>query len=99
MHNETREAISQWRDRTPVHASAGVAEKAVMRCFGPSSVSKTGGSHQFRIKHRALRGQPGFGDAGFLSIPVKDGRWVKGYYLRRIAQAIFYLEEIGELQE
>jgi hypothetical protein len=46
-----------------------------------------------------LASLPGFGIGGYLSIPVSGGNCVKGYYLKRIAQAIRRLEEAESGQD
>jgi hypothetical protein len=92
--------ISQWLNQTPDYASLKTVETVLHRVFGEDAIcKKTGDSHQLRIKHPALAELPGFEPFGFLSIPVSKGQRVKGYYLRRIAQAVKHLEEIGKLGE
>ncbi len=88
------ENASKWLDATPADESAGVVERLLKHHFGSDAVKRSaGGSHQFRIKHPALADLPGFGLGGYLSIPISGGQRVKGYYLRRIAQAIKRTEE------
>ena len=89
----TYRTIEKWLNATPSDESADVVERALVTYFGSESVKKTSGSHQFRIKHPALADLPGFGIGGYLSIPVTGGKRVKGYYLKRIAQAVRRMEE------
>lgn len=84
--------VERWLNTTPSEESADVVERVLVAHFGSESVKKTSGSHQYRIKHPALADLPGFGVGGYLSIPVTGGKRVKGYYLKRIAQAIQTLE-------
>ncbi|MBI2843894.1 MAG: hypothetical protein HYX78_10885 [Armatimonadetes bacterium] len=87
--------IEKWLNNAPIDESVDVVKSVLLRFFGSDAICKgTGDSHQLRVKHPALRDLPGFGQFGHLSIPVTGGRRVKGYYLRRIAQAIKHLEEI-----
>lgn len=77
-----------------------VVRTLLVRVFGDDAIcSNTGDSHQLRIKHRSLMGKPGFGPYGHLSIPVHQGQYVKGYYLKRIAQAIQLLGEYSKEAE
>jgi len=87
--------IDSWLNSTPADAPADEVERVLVAFFGRDSVKKASGSHQYRIKHPALADLPGFGIGGYLSIPISGGKRVKGYYLKRIAQAIQHLEEIG----
>ncbi|MEN6520084.1 MAG: type II toxin-antitoxin system HicA family toxin [Armatimonadota bacterium] len=90
------ELIDKWLSNTPPDDSVDKVERILIKVFGEGSVKKrSGGSHQYRVKHPSLEGLPGFGTGGHLSIPVKNGTRVKGYYLKRIAQAIKRLEEVG----
>lgn len=88
--------IDKWLAETPSDESVDIVKTVVVRIFGANSICKgTGGSHQLRIKHPMLREMPGFGPFGHLSIPVSKGQRVKGYYLKRIAQAAKHIEESG----
>ena len=88
--------IEKWLSSTPPDEPVGVVRRVLVRAFGEGAIcSNTGDSHQLRIKHPALASMPGFGPFGHLSIPVYKGQKVKGYYLRRIAQAIKRLEELA----
>lgn len=49
------------------------------------------GSHIIVCDSR-LAGKEGYGPQGILTVPVKGGQKVKGYYLKKIVRA---LEEIG----
>lgn len=92
--------IGKWLAGTPDEAEE-VVRGVLVRAFGQDAIRKgTGDSHQLRVKHPALGDLPGFEPFGYLSVPVSKGQRVKGYYLRRIAQAIKRLEEVaGEEQE
>lgn len=88
--------IEKWLSRTPAHESIDVVRGLLIRAFGEDSLCKgTGDSHQLRVKHPSLANLPGFGPFGHLSIPVEKGQRVKGYHLRRIAQAIRRLEDVA----
>ena len=91
MNNEGM--IDRWLNATPADEPAHVVEQLLVAYFGRESVKKNASSHQYRIKHSALADLPGFGIGGYLSIPVTGGKRVKGYYLKRIAQAIRHMEE------
>ena len=85
--------IEKWLAGTPDEAEE-VVRGFLVRAFGEDAVCRgTGDSHQLRVKHPALADLPGYGPFGHLSVPVDKGQRVKGYYLRRIAQAVKWLEE------
>ena len=87
--------IEKWLNNTPDHEAVELVKGVLVRTFGEDALCRdTGDSHQLRVKHPALAQLPGFGPFGHLSIPVSKGQWVKGYYLRRIAQAIKWLGEV-----
>ncbi|MCX6343759.1 MAG: hypothetical protein NT018_01635 [Armatimonadetes bacterium] len=87
------ELVEKWLRGTPDDAADKV-KRVLIKYFGDNFEDKhSGGSHQYRVKHPALANLSGFGIGGHLSIPVKNGTKVKGCYLKRIAQAIKYLEE------
>jgi len=91
------ELIDKWLRNTPDYEAVKVVRGVLVRAFGKDAIcKKTGDSHQLRVKHPALANLPGFEPFGYLSVPVKDGQQIKGYYLRRIAQAIKRLEEAAE---
>lgn len=88
--------IEKWLTRTPAYEAADVVKGLLVRAFGDDAICRgTGDSHQLRIKHPVLADLPGFGPFGHLSIPVDKGRRVKGFYLKRIAQAIRRFEEVA----
>lgn len=92
--------IEKWLMSTPGDEAVDVVKGVLAHHFGEDAIRrKTGDSHQLRIKHPALANMPGFGSFGYLSIPVSKGQKVKGYYLRRIAQAIRRLEEAANEEE
>jgi len=92
--------IEKWLTSPPDYEAVEVVRGMLVRVFGEDAVCRnTGDSHQLRIKHPGLANMPGFGPFGHLSIPVDKGQRVKGYYLRRIAQAIKRLEEVADEQK
>jgi len=89
--------VERWLNRTPSREPVRVVRGVLIRRFGEDALCKgTGDSHQLRVKHSGLARMPGFGLFGLLSIPIHKGQWVKGYYLKRIAQAIERLEEVAD---
>ena len=94
------ELIDKWLRNTPDYEAVEVVRGVLARAFGKDAIrKKTGDSHQIRVKRPALAGLPGFGIFGHLSVPVENGQRVKGYYLKRIAQAINRLEEAAEVEK
>lgn len=72
--------IDKWLSNTPPDDSVETVERILIKFFGAVRTKRSGGSHQYRVKHPLLEGLPGFGVGGHLSIPVKNGKKVKGYY-------------------
>ena len=64
---------------------------SVLERFGFRVESKSG-SHNI-ISHESLIGHPNFGLRGEFCIPVKHGRKVKGFYLKRVLEAIEIVQE------
>jgi hypothetical protein len=88
--------IQKWLTQTPNYEAVDVVSGLLVRAFGEDAICRgTGDSHQLRVKHPALANMSGFGPFGHLSVPVDKGQRVKGYYLKRIAQAIKRLEEVA----
>ncbi|MBD3378514.1 addiction module toxin, HicA family [candidate division KSB1 bacterium] len=56
-------------------------------------IEKKSGSHII-VRHSGLINKSGFGINGEFTIPVKGGQSVKGFYLKRILEAIAILEEV-----
>jgi len=50
------------------------------------------GSH-IVVNHPKLLNRPGFGRLGEFTVPVKNGRFVKGFYLKQILDAIEIITE------
>ena len=85
--------LTKWK------ANPALVEKeevfSVLERFGFTIESKSG-SHTV-ISHEKLIGHPNFGLKGEFCIPVKHGRKVKGFYLKRVLEAIGIVqEEVGD---
>ncbi len=50
------------------------------------------GSHII-VRHKKLENKHGFGSLGEFTVPIKNGRYVKGFYLRTILIAIMIIQE------
>lgn len=49
------------------------------------------------VRHEALKRLEAYKPNGEISIPVKSGQRVKGFYVKKLVRAIRALEEMGEL--
>lgn len=94
-----KQLIDKWLNNTPSDESADTVERILVKYFGPDSVKKCGSSHQYRVKHSALVDLSNFGIGGYLSVPVKNGQRVKGFYLKNIARTVKRLEEVAKGEE
>ena len=63
----------------------------VLKRFGFRIESKSG-SHNI-VSHEKLVGSPNFGLNGEFCLPVKHGRKIKGFYLKRVLEAIEIVQE------
>ena len=64
----------------------------VLKAFSGFQIDQKRGSHVI-VRHELLRGVPDFGPDGEFSFPVKNGRVVKGVYLKRILEAVDLVRE------
>ena len=83
--------IESWKTQPTPTANVETVKAVLIYYFSESFSTAEGSSHQLRINHPALHGKPNF-EGGTLSIPVKNGQFVKGVYLKRIAKAIEIVE-------
>jgi hypothetical protein len=85
--------LADWKNQPQPGATVDTVEAILSYYFGSDFFKATGaGSHQFRVSHPALFGQPHF-VGGTLSVPVSGGQTVKAIYLKRIAEAIRIIQE------
>jgi len=83
--------ISKWRQSLPTEEEFE-SVRSLLEHFG--FTSRFVSSH-YVVHHDKLEGNPHFFN-GELSIPVKNGRQVKGFYLRSVLEALEYIGVIEE---
>jgi predicted RNA binding protein YcfA (HicA-like mRNA interferase family) len=95
-HNKT---VADWANDVPTVVRKEQVEAILREYFGEGfKESQSGGSHLFRVKHKALIGHPHM-EMGTLSIPVSNGQVVKREYIKRILKAIEQLPEKDSANE
>jgi hypothetical protein len=90
--------VEAWAKKPNPEADVESVEAILRHYFKDAFTKAEGGSHQLRVSHPTLYGHPHF-VGGTLSVPVRGGQGVKGFYLKRIAEAISILEEARRVQE
>ena len=90
--------LEAWRQKPNPEAEVESVEAILKYYFADTFTKAEGGSHQLRVSHPALYGHPHFIGGG-LSVPVKGGQSVKGFYLKRIAEAIALMDTATKAQE
>ena len=90
--------LAGWRQKPNPEAEVETVEAILSHYFVEGFTKAEGGSHQLRISHPSLYGHPHFA-FGMLSIPVKSGQSVRGFYLKRIAEAIAVMQEAQKAEE
>ncbi len=88
----SRKRIQSWLENTPRDAPFDEVE-AILKRYFPGHCLKKSGSHIVVTDDRLI-GFRGFGPVGDFTVPVKSGQRVKGYYLKRLAQAINMIKEL-----
>lgn len=90
--SKVEKRLSRWRIDTPTDVPVDEVLSILDRFFDGRYV-RTGGSH-IVVTDKRLIGLPGYGPLGDFSVPVKGGQRVKGFYLKRLAETIYILEEL-----
>ena len=86
--------LDRWIDNTPKDAPKDEVLSMLDRFF-PDRYEMKSGSH-IVVRDSRLKGIPDYGPDGDFDIPVQGGQRVKGFYLKKLAQAIRFLQEIEE---
>ena len=83
--------LERWRNRKPREVPKGEVS-VVLNAFSGFQIDQKRGSHVV-VRHELLKGVPNFGPDGEFSFPVKNGRVVKGVYLKSILEAVDLVRE------
>lgn len=82
--------LDKWKQNTPKTARRSEVE-AVLDHYFPNEYTWDGGSH-IVVENDLLKGLKDIAPLGILSIPVKNGRDVKGVYLKTLMKVIEYIQ-------
>lgn len=95
--SRAKKKLEKWRDDTPVDAPVDEVKSFLERHF-PGCYGQKGGSH-IVVRDDRLKGRDGFGPDGDFSVPVKNGQRVKGFYLKKIIEAIDILAQLDNSEK
>ncbi len=87
--SKTEKILKKWRNKPTIVRKEEVLN--ILRKYG-FEIEHKKGSHII-VRHEKLIGKCGFGILGDFTVPVKNGRDVKGFYLKQILKAIEIIEE------
>jgi len=85
--SKRQKLIWQWRESPPTEEDVKKI-RLVLEYFG--FTIRPGGKHKMVASHPGLRDHP-FITMGQITIPTVSGRKVKGFYVKRIVEALEYL--------
>ena len=77
--------IEKWKQKIPPEENKEKVFNVLER--NGFILEKKKGSHVI-ARHEKLKGQVGFGLNGEITIPVKNGKKVKGHYIKNVLKAI-----------
>lgn len=86
--------FDKWKKNTPTTARRSEVE-AILDYYFPDEYNWDGGSH-IVVESDILKELREIAPLGILSIPVKNGREVKGVYLKTLMKVIEYIQNQEE---
>jgi hypothetical protein len=84
--------IRTWLNNTPKEAPIEEVDAVLERHFA-GKIRVKSGSHRV-VRDRRLASYYGFEPYGEFTVVVKSGQRVKGFYLKRLAEAVRIIEEL-----
>lgn len=87
--------FEKWTDNVPKEARLQDV-KTFLSHFFPGMWDQQGTSH-IVVRCEALKVFPEYQPYGEISVPVKGGKKVKGFYIKRLIKAVYLIEELGEI--
>lgn len=87
--------FEKWTDNVPKEARLQDV-KTFLSHFFPGMWDQQGTSH-IVVRCEALKIFPEYQPYGEISVPVKGGKKVKGFYIKRLIKAVYLIEELGEI--
>lgn len=86
--------LTQWAGNPPKEARINEV-KTFLNTFFPDMWQQRKSSH-IVIRCEALKSHPDYQPYGEISVPVKGGQQVKGFYIKRLVEAVTLLTESGD---
>ncbi|MFW6333450.1 MAG: hypothetical protein ACOC23_09155 [Thermodesulfobacteriota bacterium] len=86
--------LDRWADNLPREARRQEVITFLDTYF-PHMWTQNKSSH-IVVRCDALKGFPGYQPYGEISVPIKGGQKVKGFYVKRLIKAVALLLELGE---
>ena len=93
-YREPERLYISWIKNLPKEARVGDV-KTLLNHFFPGMWGQKRSSHVV-IRCEKLKSFPDYGPFGEISIPVKGGQKVKGFYIKRLVRAIALLRELRD---
>ncbi|MEA2039333.1 MAG: hypothetical protein U9N82_05830 [Thermodesulfobacteriota bacterium] len=92
---KAQKLFEKWTDSVPNEARVQDV-KTFLAHFFPDMWDQQGTSH-IVVRCEALKVFPEYQPYGEMSVPVKGGKKVKGFYIKRLINAVYLIEELGEI--
>ncbi len=86
--------LDQWADNPPKEARVQDVE-TFLNTYFPDMWDQKKSSH-IVVRCEALKAFPNYQPYGELSVPVKGGQKVKGFYIKKLIKAVQLLTELGD---
>lgn len=87
--------FAKWADNVPREARVQDV-KTFLDHFFPDMWNQDRTSH-IVVRCEELKASPEYRPYGEISVPVKSGKKVKGFYVKRLLKAVCLIEEQGEI--
>ena len=87
--------FEQWTDHIPREARVQHV-KTFLDFYFPGMWDHKGSSHMI-VRCEALKAFPDYQPYGEISVPVKGGQTVKGFYIKKLLTAVRLLTELGDV--
>ncbi|MBN1931450.1 MAG: hypothetical protein JW786_07570 [Desulfobacterales bacterium] len=93
---KAQKLFDQWVDNVPKDARVQDV-KTFLNAYFPGMWNQKGSSHMV-IRCDALKPFPDYQPYGEISVPVKGGQKVKGFYIKQLVKAVQLLKELGDAE-
>ena len=92
---KVQKLFEKWADNVPKEARVQDV-KTFLDHFFPDMTDQDRTSH-IVVRCEVLKAFQEYQPYGEISVPVKGGKKVKGFYIKRLIKAVHLIEELGEI--